>query len=80
VRAALIGHAVMFYLIRAVPGAGLTRQDSAQKLNYAVREATVTDYWAIAEVHAQSFFPSANWLLGPLVRLDRVAAIQVRKS
>ena len=48
-----------------------------QVLDFAVRSAAVEDYWSIAEVHAQSFYPSANWLLGPLLRLDRVHALQV---
>lgn len=50
-----------------------------QALDFAIRSAAVEDYWSIAEVHAQSFYPSANWLLGPLLRLDRVHALQVRK-
>jgi hypothetical protein len=37
----------------------------------------VEDYFAIAEVHAQSFYPTANWFFGPLLRLDRVQALQV---
>ena len=48
-----------------------------QVLDFAIRSAAVEDYWSIAEVHAQSFYPSANWLLGPLLRLDRVHALQV---
>lgn len=48
-----------------------------QALDFAIRSAAVEDYWSIAEVHAQSFYPSANWLLGPLLRLDRVHALQV---
>lgn len=42
-----------------------------------VRPATVNDYWAIAEVHAQSFYPKANWIFAPLLRIDRVFALQV---
>ena len=37
----------------------------------------VQDYWAIAEVHAQSFYPTANWFFPPLLRIDRVVALQV---
>lgn len=37
----------------------------------------VQDYWAIAEVHAQSFYPTANWIFAPLLRIDRVVALQV---
>lgn len=43
----------------------------------AIRQASVEDYFAIAEVHAQSFYPTANWFFGPLLRLDRVQALQV---
>ena len=45
-----------------------------------MRPAAIRDYWAIAEVHAQSFYPSANWLFAQLLRLDRVFALQVMHS
>ena len=49
-------------------------------MQVGVRPAAIRDYWAIAEVHAQSFYPSANWLFAQLLRLDRVFALQVMQS
>ena len=57
--------------------AGLQNSRAAEELHVGIRPAVVKDYWAIAEVHAQSFYPSANPILAPLLRLDRVLALQV---
>ncbi len=58
-------------------GAELQGRSYRGHLQYTTRMATTADFWAIAEVHAQSFYPTADWLFGPLLRLDRVCALQV---
>jgi hypothetical protein len=45
-------------------------------LTYHVRQADVSDGWGVARVHCDSFYPDAG-LLAPLLRLDRVLALQV---
>ena len=46
-------------------------------LQVGIRPAVIQDYWAIAEVHSQSFYPSANRFVAPWLRLDRVLALKV---
>ncbi len=60
--------------------AGNPNSRAAEEPQVGVRPAAVRDYWAIAEVHAQSFYPSANWLFAQLLRLDRVFALQVNPA
>lgn len=59
---------------------GTPNSHAAEELQVGIRPAAIRDYWAIAEVHAQSFYPSANWLFAQLLRLDRVFALQVMHS
>ncbi|EIE26357.1 acyl-CoA N-acyltransferase [Coccomyxa subellipsoidea C-169] len=61
----------------ATSGAELQGRSYRGHLQYTTRMATTADFWAIAEVHAQSFYPTADWLFGPLLRLDRVCALQM---
>ncbi|CAL8466637.1 g6173 [Coccomyxa elongata] len=61
----------------ATSGAELQGRKYSSSVQYATRLATTADFWAIAEVHAQSFYPNADWLFGPLLRLDRVCALQM---
>ena len=57
--------------------AGLQHSQAAAGLQVGVRPAVMQDYWAIAEVHSQSFYPSANRFFAPWLRLDRVLALKV---
>ena len=59
---------------------GTPNSRAAGELQVGVRPAAIRDYWAIAELHVQSFYPSANWLFAKLLRLDRVFALQVMHS
>ena len=36
------------------------------------------DFWGLAEVHCQSFYPRAGWPFASFLRLDRVVAMQAR--
>ena len=60
--------------------AGLQHSQAAAGLQVGIRPAAMQDYWAIAEVHSQSFYPSANRFFAPWLRLDRVLALKVPLS
>ena len=60
--------------------AGLQHSQAAAGLQVGIRPAAMQDYWAIAEVHSQSFYPSANRFFAPWLRLDRVLALKVPPS
>jgi hypothetical protein len=56
--------------------AGVLGVESQTPLQYHVRQADVSDGWGVARVHCESFYPDSG-LLAPLLRLDRVLALQV---
>ena len=44
----------------------------------AVRPAAAADHWAVAELHCEAFYPRlGDSPLAPLLRFDRVVALQV---
>ena len=43
----------------------------------ALRPAGSDDYWAVADCHCTAFYPRAGAFWGPLLRLDRVMALQL---
>mmetsp|Transcript_29003 Transcript_29003/g.81689 ORF Transcript_29003/g.81689 Transcript_29003/m.81689 type:complete len:204 (-) Transcript_29003:724-1335(-) len=45
-----------------------------------IREAVTEDYWEIAEVHCQSFYPASEFPLAFFVRLDRVLALHLGRA
>ena len=45
-----------------------------------IREAVADEYWEIAEVHCQSFYPRTEFPLAFFVRLDRVLALHLGRA
>ena len=45
-------------------------------LELIIRKVEVRDFWGLAEVHCQSFYPRAGWPFAAFLRLDRVVAMQ----
>ncbi|KAK9841751.1 hypothetical protein WJX81_000774 [Elliptochloris bilobata] len=50
---------------------------TSEGLDVVIRNVEVEDFWALAEVHCQSFYPRARWPFAAFLRLDRVVAMQV---
>lgn len=69
------------------PGEDLSSSESSSSgvdvvgygLKFRVREVEPTEYWDVAEVHADSFYPTARQPLLFLLQLDRVLALHLGK-
>ncbi|KAH7351945.1 hypothetical protein KP509_19G021500 [Ceratopteris richardii] len=46
-----------------------------QSFRVTVRQATITDYWGVADTHCGAFFPELVFPMDALLRLDRVVAM-----
>ena len=47
--------------------------------NVHIRPVSSSDYWAVADMHCSAFYPRAGDFWGPVLRLDRVMALQLGK-
>lgn len=45
--------------------------------DFHIRSVTAADYWAVADVHCEAFYPKSGPFWAPLLRLDRVVGLQV---
>lgn len=53
--------------------------ETASNEDFHIRAVTPSDYWAVADMHCEAFYPRAGPLWGPMLRLDRVMALQIGK-
>ncbi|KAI5082180.1 hypothetical protein GOP47_0001923 [Adiantum capillus-veneris] len=49
--------------------------DTERPLQIAVREATIVDFWEVADTHCGAFLPELVFPMDALMRLDRVVAM-----
>lgn len=53
----------------------LVRCPTASGIEYHVRPAQGHEFWPVADVHCEAFYPHESPLLAPLLRLDRVISM-----
>ena len=58
-------------------GAELVAHPHEPVVHFSVRTAQPTELWELADMHCATFYPTAGFLCGPLLRLDRFLALQV---
>ena len=46
--------------------------------SFSLREACENDRWLISEIHCRVFYPTANYLHGVYLRIERAQSVQAR--
>ena len=57
----------------------LLKTNTSKTPDVHIRPVSSSDYWAVADMHCNAFYPRATQFWAPLLRLDRVMALQIGK-